>query len=59
MGAFLAWKSYLASDLIRHWAHETAVIARHVDRINKKDSLGARSETSMAAASWEKHNNEV
>ena len=59
MGAFLAWKSYLASDLIRHWAHEVAMIARHVVMKNKKDSLGARSETSMAAASWEKHNNEV
>ncbi|CAI8406777.1 MAG: Uncharacterised protein [Halieaceae bacterium] len=59
MGAFLAWKSYLASDLIRHWAHETAVIARHVDGMNKKDSLEARSETSTAAASWEKNNNEV
>ena len=59
MGAFLAWKSYLASDLIRHWAYEGAVIARHGDRMNKKDSLEARSETSTAAASWEKNNNEV
>ena len=59
MGAFLAWKSYLASDLIRHLAHEAAMIARHVVMKDKKDSLGARSETSMAAASWEKNNNEV
>ena len=59
MGAFLAWKSYLASDLIRHWAHEVAMIARHVVMKEQKHSLGARSETSMAAASWEKHNNEV
>ena len=36
MGAFLAWKSYLASDLIRHWAHEAAVIARHVVMKDKK-----------------------
>ena len=36
MGAFLAWKSYLTSNLIRHWAHEVAMIARHVVMKDKK-----------------------
>lgn len=36
MGAFLAWKSYWASNLIRHWAHEVAMIARHVVMKDKK-----------------------
>jgi hypothetical protein len=39
MGAFLAWKSYLASDLIRHWAHEVAMIARHVVMKDKKNTV--------------------